>query len=392
MSLQNLDNFISTFSKGIVDLNYYEAIDRPENLVQHSEVFQRLQRSLHKRHKFALDQDLWKELYHRSVYFYKYQNEVNGVHLKLVTKHNQIIPFYMSQRIHNTATTLVHFDTHSDEAPVKNSVSLPSIYQSYLDTNDERYLGEAIDIVWDIGAANSGILFATGIRDVTWCLPSWVPDKQITLNTFLKKSKKSLTLSTTDNIAGMNNLDEMMQVSHKPKDAPSALYTKVQTGKLSSSGLTTLIDAIKRNGRVYFLDIDLDYIVCNGKPFNTTYWKDTYDLSSHHRTQTAEPNQSVPRYNGDATKNLAAYNRAFSREIKEIDQRIHKLFKLLFHLKKRGLTPSLISVCDSTNLQFANCETLKLHSCNSVSNNYVPLNIALYVHSKVMEKLFILTK
>ena len=46
------------------------------------------------------------------------------------------------------------------------------------------------------------------------------------------------------------------------------------------------------------------------------------------------------------------------------------------------MTPSYISICDSTNVQFDECMT-----CNSVSNNYVPLNLALYVHTKVLNGL-----
>jgi hypothetical protein len=384
MSLENLDNFINKFSKGIVDLNRYELLGK--DLDEHFTLFKELLALLFKRKKqyFVVDQDLWKELYFKSVYFYKFQTEVNNVPIKLVTKHNQIIPFYMSHKIHTRKSTLVHFDTHSDEAPLKDSALLPDIYTRYLETNDNKYLDKAGDIVWDIGAANSGILYSTGIRDVTWCLPSWVPDKQVSVNMFLKQNKRTLSLSTTDDIQYIKNLDELSQVKTKPRDVSTKTYTKIQIGNLTKNNLYNLCNSIKRNGNKYFLDIDLDYLVCNGKPFTKSYWKETYDLSSFYRSDTKEPNQYIPRYNGDKTKELNKYNNQFYHEIKHIDKRITNLFKVLFYLKRKGLNPELISVCDSTNLQFSDCKALQLNSCNSVSNNYVPVNIALYVHTKVL--------
>jgi hypothetical protein len=396
--MQNFDNFINTFSKKISELNYYEVISKQKNnnydINKHFSLFKELLSLLLKRFKtkMVIDQDLWKELYFKSIFFYKNQNFVHNIPLKLVTKHNQIIPFYMSQQIHKNNFTLVHFDTHSDEAPVKNSSLLPGLYNNYLAADNVEkniYLNKAQDIVWDIGAANSGILYTTGIRDVTWCLPSWVPDKYISVNTFLKKTKKNIQLSTTDNIKGINNLDELTQVKQQT-NISSAIYTKLQTGKLSKNNLYKLLQTIKKNSG-YFLDIDLDYIVCNGKPFDKSYYKDTFDISSYFRIQSNEPNQISPRYNGDKTKELLQYTKKFYKEIKEIDTRIKNLFKILFYIKKHNFLPSLISICDSTNVQFQDCNALQLKSCNSVSNNYVPLNIALYVHTKVLSNIEKLT-
>lgn len=391
--MQNLDKFIEEFSLGIVKLKEFETSDDRNNLQEHLQLFKNLLQKLKKRkHRYlSVDQDLWKQLYTNSVYFYKFQTTINDIPIKLVTKHNQIIPFYMSQKIHNNPSTLVHFDTHSDESPVKDSALLPHLYKSYLDTNDKQYLKKAGSIVWDIGAANSGILYSSGARDLIWCLPSWVPDTQTSINYFLKINKKSIDLSTTENIKHIKNLEEISQVKYKPKDAVTKTYTKIQTGKITKINLEKLYKSIKKNGNKYFLDIDLDYLVCNGKPFTNSYWKETYDLSSFYRTDTIEPNQNIPRYNGDQSTKMIRYNKILLNEVRIIDQRIHKMFKILFYLKRKGCMPELISVCDSTNLQFANCETLQLHSCNSVSNNYVPMNLALYVHTKVLDKIKKLT-
>lgn len=336
MSLKNLDDFINVFSKGIADLKYYEALNKYENIEKHSILFNKLLQTLFRRNKPVLDQDLWKELYFHSVYFYKFQNTSNGVPLTLVTKHNQIVPFYMSNKIHLSTSTLVHFDTHSDQAPVPNSALLPGIYREYLNTGDSGLFNKIGDIVWDIGAANSGILYTTGIRDVTWCLPSWVPDKQISISFFLKSNPKTISLSTKNDIRKMKNLDELTQVRRVPKQLTEKLYTKIQTGSITKKNLHILVESIKKNGTKYFLDIDLDYLVCNGKPFTKSYWKETFDLSSFHRTDSAEPNQYTPRYNGDKTKRLDEYTKKFKYEIRQINTRIKKMFRILFYLKSKG--------------------------------------------------------
>jgi hypothetical protein len=406
MSLKTADTFINTFSKGIVDLNYYKAQGNEDvrtlghNYQKHKNLFNNLFAALLKRKKFVIDQDLWKELYLQSIYFYKYTDNINGIPLCLVTKHNQIIPFYMKNQIHKTNSTLLHFDTHSDEAPVKHSVLLPQLYQKYLETNNTfnedvvrrqgtKYIDQAQELVWDIGAANSGILFTTGIRDVIWALPSWVPDTQLTIDIALKHGSKNISLITDTDISKITNLDELTPVKKIPSKYVKKTYTKVQTGQLTKHNINVLIDKIKQNGNKYILDIDLDYFVCNGKPFNNTYWKETFDLSSYHRISLQEINPSTPRYNSDNTKYLENYTKKISYEIKLIDKRIKIFFKTLFYLKKRGFLPEYISICDSTNVLFSECNFGKM--CNSVSNNYVPMNLALYVHEKIIKGITKLT-
>ena len=89
-----------------------------------------------------------------------------------------------------------------------------------------------------------------------------------------------------------------------------------------------------------------------------------------------------PRYLNDNTIEFNEYKNLVKIEVKKINKRIFNLLYLIEKLKKKGFTPSHISICDSTNVSFDECKT-----CNSVSNNYVPLNLALYVHTKVLNGL-----
>jgi hypothetical protein len=73
--------------------------------------------------------------------------------------------------------------------------------------------------------------------------------------------------------------------------------------------------------------------------------------------------------------------------VEKIDERIRSFFKIIKYLHRHGFVPSHISICDSTNVQFQDCNT-----CNSVSNGYVPANLALYIHTKVVQSLYTLLK
>jgi hypothetical protein len=381
MSLRSLDTFANAFSHSIHQLYEYEQLHRNSN--SHKTLFKQLLRELIKRKKFAQDQDLWKELYLRSLAFYRSKTHIGSIPTRLVTKHNEIVSFYMEQEISKTSSTILRFDTHADLNPIQESAYLPVIYQKYLDTKDSKYLRDAQKLVWDIGAAKSGVLFATGIRDLVWGIPQWVPDANVTIKYGIKKNKKNMSLITDDvHAKGMNE----WAIQRMKSSLPQRTFSKAQTGRLSKRTLERIIKMIKSNGNEYILDIDLDYFICNGQPFDKSYWKELYDLQSFHRTQTREINEDVPRSKLEKTAELKKYERKLQNEIRQVNQRIKTFFKILKDLKRQGLKPSHITLCDSTNVLFSDCI-----SCNSFSNGYVPLNLALYVHTYVehyLHKLF----
>jgi hypothetical protein len=376
MSLKTADNYIVWFSNQINQLRN----DSPSPNVL-SSVFNMLLNSLKKRKQYGKYQELWKELYKRSVQFYNGVEYIgkNNIPITLVTKHNDILSFYMKQRLHNYSNAILRFDTHSDLNPIKNSSLLPVLYQKYLDTNDSRYIEKAQDLVWDIGAAKSGVLFATGIKDVIWCLPSWVPDQEITMDYYIKQGKRNLTLATTTDIEKIHNMDEWTQ-GQNSKNSAVQTFLKVQTGKINKHRMKHIIDIVRRHGTNYILDIDLDYFVCNGTKFTKKYFKESYDLQSFYRTPDKYINQMFPRNVHDNTRMLQTYEKQLAFEMKQINKRIKRFSKMIAYLRKKGYTPSHISICDSTNILFEDCK-----KCNSISNGYVPQIFALHVHSKVLD-------
>lgn len=378
--MKNLDNFIVKFSKDITKLRRFE-----KNVTvtdEHTALFDELLNQLLKRKKYALDQDCWEELYKRSLYFYKYTDNIQGIPSVFVTKHNDIVPWYCKMQIHKVPYTLSHWDMHSDGNPIKNNRHLPRLYGEYLN-GDESKLQDINDIVWDIGAANSGIIYTTGQRDYIWGMPASLPDKNVDIDYYLQGKKDRLMVSN-DELAKDASCDiEYTKKRQKTNDTMNK-YIKIQTGKLTQKSYDKLYDAIKANGEKYILDIDLDYIVCNGKPLDRKeYFKEPYDLQSHKRTEKLVINENIPRDNNYMSREMTKYNKALEKEVKEIQYRIKKLLKLIKSLHNRGLTPSHISICDSTNIKFEECKT-----CNSISNGYVPTHLALYVHTKLVAGLY----
>src|SRR5690348_10716512 len=94
MSLRykNLDDFVIKFSEKILLLQKCENSNAKNKC---KTIFNKLLNDLNKRDKFGIDQNLWYELYFDSVYFYSFINQIGDIPTTLVTKHNNILTFYM---------------------------------------------------------------------------------------------------------------------------------------------------------------------------------------------------------------------------------------------------------------------------------------------------------
>ena len=383
MSLSNkkIDDFIIFFSKNINIIKINELENNFNLTKKHEKTFNMLLNTLIKRKKYALDQTLWSELYIHSIYFYKNINKIHNIPIVMVTKHNHILEFYMKKKLKKNNFTILHFDTHLDTNDINDSSVLPKLYRKYIETNNNIYLEKAQNLVWDIGSAISGVLFTTGIQNYVWCMPEWVPDPNIISTYFLKENKKNIYAYSNDYIFEDDVLTDIKYTSKINKENNS-IYAKIQTGKNQKNIKNKLIEIL--GDKKYILDIDLDYFVCNGeKLIKKDYFEEPYDLMSINRTKTIMVNEHSPRDKTHNTEELESYNKNIKKEIKLIDKRIKNFLKLITELKNENYIPSYISICDSTNIEFSFCT-----KCNTVSNGYVPKNLALYIHTHIFDGLF----
>jgi len=382
-SYKKLDDFIIDFSGKIFFLKKYETDEKLKYSKHHIDLFNELLNSLLKRNKFGLDQNLWTELYYHSIYFYQNIKKIGKIPAIVTTKHNFIVPFYMKQKLSNYDTTILHFDTHPDMNPVKYSSELPDIYKKYLKTKNQKYLNQAQDIVWDIGASVSGTIFTTGIQNYIWCIPEWVIDPEIETSYFLKKNKESFSLLSNDKkLLKDSGLCDIYYTKKENKTEVEKIYSKIKIK--NKSALNKLVNIIKTgNNKKYILDIDLDYFVCNGKKLNAKlYMKDQYDVASFYRTKSIIVNEENPRDKSDNTPLLEKYEKQLHLELKYVNKRIRAFLKLIKSLKNKGYIPSHIDISDSTNVEFTGCK-----NCNSISNGYLPVHFALYVNTHVFNGL-----
>ena len=371
--LKTVDNFIIEISA------IFSTLDtKNPNSQDYKDKIENIYDILIDRKNFGLDQDIWSELHFLSVYQYPYFKNIGNIPCVLVTKHNHILPFYMMQNIDKDNTTILHFDTHPDMNPIKNNDKLPELYSIFKKNNNLSMINKCQDIVWDIGAAISGVLFTVGIQNYIWCTPSWIPDKNINSNFFIKKNKNELILSTND--IKLNG-DPLVDVTYTSKiEDDIKKYCKFQTmDNDNKTNLKNLMDTIGKSKK-YILDIDLDYFVCNGMKLNLSeYIKNPYDVQSYYRTKTIIVNEDIPRNMSEKTDILIQYEKDLKKEISMINKRIKKFLILINSLKMKNYKPTQISICDSTNLSFSLCK-----KCNSISNGYMPKNLAFYVHNKIL--------
>ena len=390
---KNIDDFIIKFSNEIVNLNKLRNCQK--NLKRFKKIqtnITRLYKILHSRNKIGTDQSLWIELYLQSTYLYSDIKKIGNIPINIVTKHNNILPFYMQQNISKLNTTILHFDTHPDMNLLKKSGELPELYQKYLKTKNEKYIRHVQEIVWDIGAAISGTLMTVGAQNYIWCMPEWIPDNYVKIPYSIKYNKHDISFITKEKKYKDDPLCDILYDSKNFDEDNSCIYTKIQTGKENKKSnkierIIDILEEVKKDNQTYILDIDLDYFVCNGEKFEKDeYFKEPYDLVSKNRTKTIIVNENNPRNISNETEELEKYNYTLEKEIQEINKRINIFLKIIKELQKKGYTPSHITISDSTNIEFS-----ELCHCNSVSNGYVPKYFALFLNQKIqkgLQKLF----
>lgn len=369
-------------SKALYSLRALEIHGPPE---PHALLCRDLLKELMKKRDFVADASFWIELYLRQTLHYPHLNSLRGIPFVNVTKHNHALSWYMTQLANSKydALPLIHFDSHHDANDIRGSRYLSDNYKKFKSSGDHKWIDANQNIVHDIGAAMSGILLTTGIRPFFWVSPHWLTDREVETRYFITDTPTDPVLAThvtSTKIA--KELKDVPLVQYlRLSNAPSATYAQLHDpmcGPAVGKKQRWLFERLKPFDH-FILDVDLDYFVCNGDA----------DASSP-GADAASPNRTPMRELITEPRNVfAATNKEYGRqkslvakEVNLIDGRIRNFARLMRLLNKAGKTPALISVSDSTGVDFTACE-----DCASVTNQYVSSNLALYVRTKVLSVL-----
>jgi hypothetical protein len=349
---------------------------------------------LKKRAKFIIDSQFWIELYARYVEFYQIFNEhdilnIGDIPVRVVTRHNDMVP-WIKQSSDLLKGPIMHFDTHEDMNDINN---IDQLYdKNRIKTN------KIATVIWDIGAAITGMQLVTKTHDIIWVMPKWVPWGNIIKRDMwlgvVKKTKRKVHWTSLSNFANyaqyfhnsqytkkksdnlsigleMNKIPTSSQIKKTMNKWNKFYFSRVHTDG-STPNWNRLIELI--DGNEFILDIDLDYFVTNGAPFRKKFWEDNYDLQSDLRFPF--PNDiTVPR---NVYENKEKWQNDLSKEMNKINKRIKNFEYGMRLLKNNDKKPCFISMCDSTGISFTSC-----NKCASVTNEYVPIYLALYVHTEI---------
>jgi hypothetical protein len=352
-------------------------LESAERVKDHAVLFNKILAILMKRKDFVTDADFWKELYLRSIWQLPNLTKIGPLPASVVVKHNHILSFYMRQlpKIPQEIPVL-HWDTHTDGNAVADSAALPALYEKGTDAA----IREAQEIVYDIGAAISGVIMATGPRDFIWAMPAWVPDPELHCRYWLSKGSKNISMVTqkpsTAPEAKALGTTSLSMSKRMPAGAQCATFAQILISK--ATGNARLLSMLP--GDKYILDVDLDFFCSNGRPVDSTYDKDPYDVSSHHRIARRELVENPRDTYAKDTKEFKSYAKAVNKEMALIRARLAAFEATLKFIKRHGKRACLISISDSTDASITQCI-----DCASSCNSYTPHQLALYLRTKVIE-------
>lgn len=331
---------------------------------------------LDRRKDFLRDHELWTELYRNSVMAYPRRTRLAGLPFVNVTKHNHVVTFYMRLAA-PAGVPLVHFDSHSDLSPIRDSGAFVRAAAAGNATSAQA-------ACWDIGSAMTGVLLLPGPpRPMVWVTPSWVPDTEGCV--------KYWKHTTSGGKVVLAHCDPALD---KPLTA-ARLYRRPQVCAGPSGSVTTVCpdrgQARTKFARLlqavppgpFLLDIDLDYFVCNGRSLDLDkYMRTGYDLRSHGRAQLREFNEIPRDLHWKHTRQFYDLNRTVRKEVGLVLRRLASFERLLRELRAAGRVPCAVSVCDSTGVLFTPCT-----SCASSTNGYMPVYYAAMVNQRVLAAL-----
>ena len=356
-------------------------------------------------------QELWLALHAVAVRLYADQNRRardSTVPLFSVNGHHCQVAWILGEASRRKLGPLLHFDSHSDMAPMARPEDLMHAVGAFLKDRDlsaKLILNRAMN---HIAQAASGAVLTSGFKHVVWARPSWVhsPRDARGLKLFLGRKKTDKDPRTLDDYM-KNSADEgkgfhraydaeaqkdVVGLMADPADNPGISLKKVLAGlsiwKTIKKGTRKEYDTFRRfsftmvtpagpkgidqkkvrdmidglPGDRFVLDIDLDYFATDGLGKAPL-------VRSHGRP---------PDYlRGNDM------DRAIRREHGLLEDRVQRFAELLLRLLEAGKKPSLIIFSDSSAVPVAYFDP-----CLEQVPTYTPISQVMYLRSLLFDTLF----
>ena len=322
---------------------------------------------------FLTTRPIWVALHERMAQYYDYLNNINmgkAIPLFRVTLHNEVVPLWIKAKDRGKLKgTLLHCDTHDDMGTPENPDQLVT-----------KRGGLRVSAV-NKGACNRIYLPVTclvldgSISDVIWAFPKWVYDNDAayTQAIVLTKEREFKWIrpdySPKDEFLG----DVEIVPEKKMNRSLYSIFREIEFHRIKASsakGWTKILEALP--GKHFILDIDLDFIVCNGDLFSKSEYMNTLgDIQSHGRVHEFPP-ITTPREMFQHQDDVVGM---LNRELHYITQRINTMLDGLEKLKKHGKVPSVINLSDSSASFYSGDPERAV-----ITNQYCPGYFVPYIH------------
>lgn len=313
---------------------------------------------------------LWEELHDRQAYYYKHINK-SGKNFYHVVLHNKVVPYWFKKR-KVLPETVLHFDTHPDMGIVDN-IKKPEVDIKELCKGVCGYIYHPITC----------LLWTRKVNTVVWCMPGWVHDTVRCDRDALTISDKEMFYIRDKTRSNDPYLNKSTTIIVPKKEFDPELYdfyyefNNCRYRTATTKQWDKIADKIDDH---YILDIDLDYFACNGEKLTKEQYKRTdSDICSTGRVLEPEP-PAMPR--GWLSKDQERYNRKLEHEAELVEERVSDFIKGLRRLKKKGKTPTVINISDSTEAYFTGSNDRAV-----VTNSYCPKMFVPYINHLLIPQL-----
>jgi hypothetical protein len=279
----------------------------------------------------------YNELIDRYTFLYNYMNEnnitkINNIKVFHISKHNNCVEYILRNTNSNEIGTILHFDSHPDTNCVSNQKKLLINIKNNGPKINNKLKHKYHKHVNDIGCVLVPLMIPYEKNNgIIWIKPNWVFYSSGLTKAYINMDKKECNIYGNHSLfMKPNKCEKKIDVDFHIKQIHDKKY---------------ILENTTNN---FILNIDLDYFVTYGEN-KYAQWGNTHiDPVSDGRVYVDEhyvlKNELLYNYN----------NYKINREMEMIRNRVDNFIELLIYLKENGKLPSIIILCDSTQLNFSN--------------------------------------